>query len=185
MLHAILYIIPVFIVYLFIRSCWVSNETLKTKYKIARLKDELTWLAISGEVNRENKVYAHLYSSIDKALMALPRFNFWVMLYLLIKEKGRVNINEIEKVRSEVEGNSTFSNIFDAYYKLVITYVARKNIITVLLTFPIWKKILYTNLSLEKKANRQFGKNDCFDANEYSSFAFYFQHTSPKSLLSE
>ncbi|MCS3796368.1 hypothetical protein [Niastella sp. OAS944] len=185
MLHAILYIIPVFIVYLFIRACWVSNATLKTKYKIARLKDELTWLAISGEVNRENKAYAHLYSSIDKALIALPRFNFWVMLYLLIKEKGKVNINEIEKVRSEVEGNSTFSNIFDAYYKLVINYVAKKNIITVLLTFPIWKRILYSNLSLEKKGNKKSGNNDCIDANEYSSFAFYFQHSSPKSLLSE
>jgi hypothetical protein len=186
MQHAILYIVPVFIVYLYIRSCWVSNETLKTKYKIARLKDELTWLAISGEVNRENKAFAHLYNSIDKALMALPRFNFWVMLYLLIKGKYQVNVHEMEKARNEVEKNATFRDIYDAYYKLIISYIARKNIITILLTFPVWKKVLDSSLTVNNKENKRSGNNDhCFDASEYSSFAFYFQHTSAKSLFSE
>ena len=184
MVHAMLYVIPVFIVYLYIRSCWVSNETLKTRHKIARLKDELKWLSITGEIDNESKSYVQLYKNIEKAGMALHRFNFWVMLYLLIKEKDKLNIHEIEKARSEVEGNSTFSNIYDAYYKLIINYIARKNIITVLITFPIWKKILFSNLTLEKKENKK-SDNDCFDANEYSSFAFYFQHTSPKSLLLE
>jgi hypothetical protein len=185
MVHAILYVIPVFIVYLYIRSCWVSNETLKTRYKIARLKDELKWLSITGEIDNESKAYNQLYRDIEKGGMGLHRFNFWVMLYLLIKEKDKVNIHEIEKVRSEVKGNPTFSAIYDTYYKLVISYIARKNIITVLLTFPVWKKILYSHLTMGKKGNKKHVNNECFDANEYSSFAFYFQHTSPKSLLLE
>jgi hypothetical protein len=186
MVQAILYIIPVFIVYLFIRSNWVSNENLKTRYKIARLKDELTWLAISGEIGEENKEYAHLYTSIDKALTALPQFNFWVMLYLLIKEKHRVNKHELERVRIEVEKNTSFKDIYDAYYRLLISYIARKNIITVLLTFPIWKKILITSLSVNDDHEKKRMNNDhCFDVNEYSSFLFYFQNTSPRSLLLE
>src|SRR5688572_27313495 len=132
MVQIILYIIPVFIVYLFIRRWWVSNETLKTKYKIARLKDELTWLEISGEVTKNNKVYIHLCNSIDKALITLPRFNFWVMLYLLIKGKYQINIQEIERVHSEAEANESLKEIYNTYYKLILTYIARKNCITVL-----------------------------------------------------
>jgi hypothetical protein len=186
MVQAILYIIPVFIVYLFIRSNWVANENLKARYKIARLKDELKWLVISGEINEESKEYAHLNSSIDKALTALPRFNFWVMLYLLIKEKHRVNKHELEKVRIEVEKNTSFKDIYDAYYRLLISYIAKKNIITVLLTFPIWKKIIISSLSLnEDHEKKRMNHDHCIDVNEYSSFLFYFQNTSARSLLSE
>jgi hypothetical protein len=187
MVHAILYIIPVFIVYLFIRSYWVSNETLKTTYRIARIKDELKWLAITGDIDPENKGYAYLYSSIDKALTALPQLNFWVMLYLLIKEKHVVNKQELEKVRTEVEKNATFKAIYDAYYKLLISYIAKKNIITVLLTIPIWKKIIETSLSVngDNEKKRMNNDNHCIDVNDYSSFVFYFQNTSARSLLSQ
>lgn len=184
MLQVILYIVPVFIVYLFIRGCWVSNETLKAKYKLARLKDELKWLAITGEVNRENKVYIRLYNSIDKALVALPRFNFWVMLYLLRKEKCQININEIEKVQHEVEKNTTLKEIYDAYYKLIITYIARKNCLTVLLSFPLWKKILERQLSFTEDGDTPIQNTDvCNDASEYSSFAYYIQNITAKTLL--
>lgn len=184
MLQVILYIIPVFIVYLVIRRCWVSNETLKTRYKIARLKDELTWLAISGEVNSDNKAYAHLYSSIDKALMVLPSFNFWVMLYLLIKEKSQISIHEIEKVHNEVEKNTTLKEINAAYYKLIIAYIARKNCLTVLLSFPLWKKIVVGQLTgNEHDESRGRNANTCSHAKEYSSLAFYIQHVSAQSLL--
>src|SRR5689334_25247066 len=114
MVHAILYIIPVFLVYLYIRSCWVSNETLKTQYKIARLKDELKWLCITGEINSESKAYTQLCKNMEKTGMGLHRFSFWVILYLLIKGKDQVNITETEKVWEVAEDNSTFSNIFDA-----------------------------------------------------------------------
>ena len=183
MLQIILYIIPVFIVYLFIRACWVSNETLKTRYKIARLKDELTWLAISEQIDKENKEYAHLYDSMDKGLKALRLFNFWVMLYLLVSEKYKINVTEIAKVRHEIEKNSTFKDIYDAYYTLLITYIARKNFITVLLTFPVWKKILDTRLSVNENDHNMKSTYKCINSDEYSSFAFYIQNISAKSLL--
>jgi hypothetical protein len=184
MLQVILYIIPVFIVYIVIRRCWVSNETLKTRYKIARLKDELTWLAISGEVSRDNKAYAHLYSSIDKSLVALPSFNFWVMLYLLIKEKSQISLSEIKKVHNEAEKNATLKEINAAYYKLIIAYIARKNCLTVLLSFPLWKKILIRQLTAYENGNTH-GQNGnmCAQAKEYSSLAFYIQHISANSIL--
>lgn len=61
-------------------SLGVGIETLKTKFKLARLREELNWLAISEEIDQTNKGYAHLYNSIDKVLAVLPRFNFWMVL---------------------------------------------------------------------------------------------------------
>ena len=184
MVQVILYIIPVFIVYLFIRGNWVSNETLKTKYKLDRLKDELTWLAISGEVSRDNKVYVHLCNSIEKALIALPRFNFWVMLYLLIKGKYRINIPEMEKVHNEVETHPMLKEIYNAYYKSILAYIARKYFISVLLSFPIWKKLLIRQLTAMQNNDTRDQNTDIYnDTKEYSSLAFYIQHISAKSLL--
>ncbi len=184
MVQVILYIIPVYFVYLYIRGTWVSNETLKAKYKLDRLKDELTWLVISGEVNGDNKVYVRLCNNIDKALMALPRFNFWVMLYLLIKGKYQINIKEIEKVHNEVETHETLKKIYDTYYKIILAYIARKNCITVLLSFPIWKKLLNRKLAVNEHDDTCDQNTDiCNEAKEYSSLAFYIQHISAKSLL--
>src|SRR5215204_5835586 len=153
MLHIILYIIPVFIVYRFIRSGWVSNETMKTKYKLAHLQDELTWLVITGEINKTNKEYVQLYESINKVLTALPRFNFWVMLYLLIKEKHKVNAGENEKAGNEVKEHATLKDIYESYHQTIMIFIARKNIISVLLTIPLWKKVLNARIS-EKGNNR-------------------------------
>ncbi|OQP53597.1 hypothetical protein [Niastella populi] len=184
MVQILLYIIPVFIVYQIIRGWWVSNETLKAKYKLDRLKDELTWLAISGEVNRENKVYIHLSNNIDKALIALPRFNFWVMLYILIRGKYQINIQEIEKVHNEAETHAMLKEIYNSYHKVILAYIARKNCITVLLSFPIWKKLLTRQLTVNEHdhtCDRNTDVND--EAQEYSAFVFYFQNISAKSLL--
>jgi hypothetical protein len=182
MVTIILYLIPVFIVYSFIRYYWVSNETLKTKYKLARLKDELTWLAISGEINHASKEYIHLYGNISKAIKGLHRFNFWVMLYLLIKSKHTIRTKVIDNFRKEVPVSSIFTDIHDTYHRQLITYIARKNIITVLITLPIWKKILDNYMSLND--------NDTFNntgegtvAEEYSSFVYYIHNASAKSLF--
>lgn len=184
MVQVILYIIPVFIVYLFIRGNWVSNETLRTKYKLDRLKDELTWLVINSEVNRDNKVYVHLCHTIDKSLVALPRFNFWVMLYLLKKGKFRINIHELEKVHCEVDTHAALNEIYNAYYKLILGYIVRKNFITVLLSFPIWKKLLIRQLSVYQNGNTCDQNTDkCNYTKEYSSLDYYIQHISAKSLL--
>jgi hypothetical protein len=181
MLHIILYIIPVFIVYRFIRSGWVSNETMKTKYKLTRLQDELTWLVITGEISGTNKEYVHLSASIDKVLTALPRFNFWVMLYFWVKEK---HVEEIEKARKEVEKQASLLDIFDRYHKILMTYIARKNIISVLLTIPFWKKILNTRISTKGNNRAKFHSTDeCMEASTYSSFVFYFKRASTKSIL--
>jgi hypothetical protein len=122
---------------------------------------------------------------MDKAIAALPQFNFWVMLYLLIKEKHPTRISAIKRPPNEVEKNSTFKVIYDAYYKLLITYIARKNIITVLITFPIWKKILDNYLSLKSNDKESTFSNtdECIAAEEYTFFAFYIQSASAKSLL--
>jgi hypothetical protein len=185
MLQLLLYIIPVFIVYLFIRASWVSNEALKTQYKLARLKDELTWLAIEGEINSENKEYAHLYSNIEKMMASLNSLNFWVMLYVLVKEKHQININEIEKIRIEVQKNKNFQAIYESYYKLLITYIARKNFLTVLLTFPLWKRMLTSRFSINEHdvTIKNNNTDNCIHTKEYSSFAFYINSISPKSLL--
>jgi hypothetical protein len=184
MLHIILYIIPVFIVYTFIRSGWVSNETLKTKYKLTRLQDELNWLVISGEISTTNKEYVHLSASINKVLTALPRFNFWVILYLLVKDKHEVYTEEIEKVRNEVGKQAALIDIFDRYHKIVMTYIARKNIISILLTIPIWKKILGAHISTKGNKRATFNNADeSIEISAYSSFAYYFQRASTKSIL--
>ncbi|HEX6431598.1 MAG TPA: hypothetical protein VF008_28100 [Niastella sp.] len=184
MLHIILYIIPVFIVYSIIRSGWVSNETLKTKYKLTRLQEELTWLVITGEISSTNKEYIQLSESINKVLMVLPRFNFWVMIYLLVKEKHEVYTEEIEKVRNEVGKQAPLIEIFDRYHKIVMAYVARKNIISVLLTIPIWKKILEAHISAKGNKRAKFNNADeCIEISAYTSFAFYFQKASTKSIL--
>lgn len=184
MLHIILYIIPVFIVYRFIRSGWVSNETMKTKYKLARLQDELTWLVITGEINKTNKEYIQLSESINKVLTAFPRFNFWVMLYLLIKDKHKVYAEEIEKIRKEAGEHATLKNIYERYHQTIMIYIARKNIISVLLTIPLWKKLLDARMS-EKRNNRvKFPPTDeCNEVSAYTSFAFYFHKASTKSIL--
>jgi hypothetical protein len=183
MLQVILYVIPVFIIYLLIRSSWVANETLKTKYRLARLKDELIWLAIEGEVNHANKEYAQLYDAIDRMRQSLHRLNFWVMLYVLLKEKHQLNIHEAVKDHNDINKNSSFKNISEAYYKALITYVARKNFITVLLTIPVWKKALGSRLSASRPRQKNESGNTCIDVNEYSSFVFYLQSISAKSLL--
>ena len=184
MLHIILYTIPVFIVYRFIRSGWVSNETLKTKYKLTRLQDELTLMVISGEINNTSKEYIQLSASINKVLTALPRFNFWVILYLLVKDKHEVYTEEIEKVRNEVGKQAALIEIFDRYHKIVMTYITRKNIISILLTIPIWKKILGAHISEKRNKRAKFNNADeCIEISAYSSFAFYFQRATTKSIL--
>jgi hypothetical protein len=184
MLHIILYIIPVFIVYSFIRSGWVSNETLKTKYKLTRLQEELTWLVISGEISSTNKEYVHLSASINKVLTALPRFSFWVILYLLVKDKHEVYAEEIERVRNEVGKQAALIEIFDKYHNIVMYYVTRKNIISILLTIPIWKKILIAHISAKGNKRAKFNNADeCIEISAYSYFAFYFQRATTKSIL--
>lgn len=184
MLQLLLYIIPVYVVYLFIRFNWVSNETLKAKYKLARLRDELTWLAIEGELDRSNKEYAQLYDNIERMMSSLPRLNFWVMLYVSLKEKLQI-IHEIRITHNEIQKNENFKAIYESYYKLLILYIARKNFITVFITFPIWKRMLDARLSINEHEVIMNNNNadDCICTKEYSSFAFYLQNITPKSLL--
>jgi hypothetical protein len=190
MVQVLLYIIPVFIVYKFIRSSWVSNETLKVRYRICRLQDQLYWLAISGEVDANNKEYIRLYRSMDKVLVMLPRLNFWVMLYLLIKAKKEIGANEIEAVYNELEKNSALKEIYEKYHRLLISYIARKNIITVILTIPFWKKI-FQRYILPKDSSRQHKQSsvsddltrDGFDVEEYVEFVYYFRSASTRSLI--
>lgn len=184
MLYIILYTIPVFIVYSFIRSGWVSNETLKTKYKLTRLQEELTLMVISGEINSTSKEYIQLSGSINKVLMTLPRFNFWVILYFLVKDKHDVYAEEIEEVRNEVGKQAALIEIFDKYHKIVMTYITRKNIISILLTIPVWKKILSAHISAKGNKRAKFNNGDeCIEISAYSSFAFYFQRATTKSIL--
>src|SRR5688572_5799439 len=184
MVHIILYTIPVFIVYRFIRSGWVSNETLKAKYKLTRLQDELTLMVISGEISNTSKEYIQLSASINKVLTALPRFNFWVILYLLVKDKHDVYAEEIEKARHEVGKQAALIEIFDKYHKIVMAYITKKNIISILLTISIWKKILSAHLSAKGNKRAKFSNADeCIEVSAYSSFAFYFQRATTKSIL--
>lgn len=106
------------------------------------------------------------------------------MLYLLIKEKSQISIHEIEKVHNEAEKNTTLKEINAAYYKLIIAYIARKNCLTVLLSFPLWKKILVRQLTVDENDDtRGTNANACSHAKEYSSLAFYIQHVSAQSIL--
>jgi hypothetical protein len=157
---------------------------MKTKYKLARLQEELTWLVITGEISSTNKEYVHLSESINKVLTALPRFNFWVMLYLWVKKTHEVGAEDIEKVRNEVKKQASLLAIFDRYHKIVMTYIARKNILTVLLTIPLWKKMLDARMSKKGNNEAKFHTTDeCIETSAYSSFAFYFQRASTKSIL--
>jgi hypothetical protein len=157
---------------------------MKTKYKLARLQDELSWLVITGEINSTNKDYVHLSASINKVLTVLPRFNFWVMIYFWVKEKHEVYAEEIEKARKEVEKQTSLLEIFDRYHNIVMTYIARKNMISVLLTIPLWKKILNARISTKGNNRAKFRTTDeSIESSTYSSFVFYFQRASTKSIL--
>jgi hypothetical protein len=63
-------------------------------------------------------------------------------------------------------------------------YIARKNVMSVLLTVPIWKKILVAHILKKGNKRAKFSNPDeCIEISTYSSFAFYFQSASTKSIL--
>lgn len=130
---------------------------------------------------------------ICRVLAILPKFNFWGMFYLLIKGKKEIDINKIKYVSNELDKNKALQKIYEKYYRLLISYIARKNILTVLVTIPFWKKILDARLSPKNNAYQPAGNNslvnhhpndeDCFEAEEYAEFVYYFRSASTKSLL--
>jgi hypothetical protein len=149
MVQILLYIIPVFITYKFVRFYWLSNRTLKTRNKLERLNNELRWLAINNIIDKNDTRFIHLDETMNNTILLLPRFNFWAILYLMAKEK-HVFVFPSNKKGNE---NPHLERITDLYHKILIKYIFLKSFFSIIITMPIWKRLINTIVRKSSSSN--------------------------------
>lgn len=110
------------------------------RYKLFALRDRLRGLAISGQVSSSNWLFSFLDSSIARTITILPKMSAVRLLGMYIAYKDDANLNSARQqlaISLKKAENELFAQVHSEYIGLVVSYVIRRNLGTILFVASI------------------------------------------------
>lgn len=118
------------ILYWHVKLLFLKNQTLRYKYKLYKLRDELRMLAIEKKVSVDSIGFVYLDSSISGILEHLDSFNVFAIFITLNKKRVPSVKNFITAIELEIEKTEHLSDIRMRYYTIIVSYILRKHFLT-------------------------------------------------------
>ena len=125
---SIIYCILVFLITFKVFNYFrVSNQTLRIKYELERLKDKLYWLSINGNIKKDDEMFIYLDNALSKSSKHIDRLNFWVILYIMVSSKNVTVIRQQHEIEIGLSKSEELRNIFKEFSGISMNYLLSKS----------------------------------------------------------
>lgn len=174
------YIVPIVIVYIILKAFWVEYVTLKAKYKFYSLRDKLRMMAITKEVDEDDKMFDYLDISISKTINELPNLNVWVVIYYYFIHRKDTNFLKFQSdIGIHLRANPKFKEVYDSYTENAVLFSLSKSVVSVLFVSAVILFVRKT-ISILGRFNKSVYSTVKFfkPIEEYPKYTPFFPETS-------
>ena len=140
-----------------LRKLALNTKTLKCRYLLYALRDELREQVIARKVNSQNWVFQYLDSSLAKTISALGEVTIWhaFALYRMHRNDPRVT-RAIQQLHNELQKpqNAPLEQIYKSYQKILGNYLLRRHPISLGIVLSNWLTYLLITEYLREEVAR-------------------------------